>query len=359
MVVYTKTALSRYPRNTLRSPEGAAHRAGFIAGTDNGYNPLMPDTALELTRTPVNRPADFAAFWQGVQAELADVSVEWERLPGAGGETAAHRIDWLRFSSAGDTLVYGWLAVPKAPPTSARRGFLWLPGYSLGSPPPGPEALYPDTLTFGLNLHGGLPDTPYVHPSASGVDYITSGIESPQTYIYRGIVAHCLRALDVLAQQPEISPDRLMVGGMSQGGGLALVTAALSPHVRRCLADMPWLSALDLALSLLDRAKYQKTKAARYPDARGLIADYAEAHPDRAAQVYQTYRYFDPLSHAQDITCPTQVSAGGCDPSCKPPTIYAVFNELRCEKEMLYLPQTGHEIVPAMHEAHLRWVQGV
>jgi len=331
--------------------------------------------ALEETRAEAKRPPDFDAFWQGVRAELADVPLEWERLPGAGGETQTHRIDWLRFSSMDDVLVYGWLAVPKhlpasgaalatAPMTETRRGrgYLWLPGYSLGSPPPGPEALYPDTLTLGLNLHGNLPDTPYAHPSLSGADYITAGIESPQTYIYRRIVAHCLRALEVLAQQPEVAPDRLIVGGMSQGGGLALVTAALSPLPRLCLADMPWLGALDLALSLLDRAKYRRTKAARYPDARGLVADYAEAHPEQpeyADQVYRTYAYFDPLSHAAAVTCPTQVSAGGRDPSCKPPTIYAVYNELRCPKEMLYLPQTGHEIVPAMHEAHLKWVQRV
>jgi cephalosporin-C deacetylase len=336
----------------------------------------MSDTALEQTRAEVKRPADFDAFWQGVRAELADVPLEWERLPGAalatapitetrraGGETATHRIDWLRFSSLDDRLVYGWLAVPKDlpkdQPTPGSRGYLWLPGYSLGSPPPGPEALYPDTLTLGLNLHGNTPDAPYAHPSLSGADYITQGIESPQTYVYRAIVAHCLRALDVLARQTEVGPDRLMVGGMSQGGGLALVTAALSPQVRLCLADMPWLGALDLALSLLDRPKYKRMKTGRYPDARGLIADYAEAHPERAAQVYQTYRYFDPLSHAGSITCPTQVSAGGRDPSCKPPTVYALYNELRCEKEMLYLPQTGHEIVPAMHEAHLNWVQRV
>jgi len=318
----------------------------------------LPD-ALEQTRAEVQRPADFHAFWQGVRAELADVPLEWERLPGAGGETATHRIDWLRCSSLDDRLIYGWLAVPKHMPPSGGRGYLWLPGYSLGNPPPGPEALYPDTLTLGLNLHGSTPDAPYVHPSLSGADYITSGIESPQTYIYRRIVAHCLRALEVLARQPEVSPDRLLVGGMSQGGGLALVTAALSPLARLCLADMPWLGALDLALSLLDRAKYRRARAVRYPDARGLIADYAEAHPERAAQVTQTYRYFDPLSHAGDITCPTQVSAGGRDPSCKPPTVYAVYNELRCEKEMLYLPQTGHEIVPAMHEAHLKWVQRI
>ena len=307
----------------------------------------------------VKRPADFHAFWRGVKDELADIPLEWERLPGAGGETDAYVVDWLRFSSLGDVLVYGWLAVPKALPPGSHRGYLWLPGYSLGHPPPGPECLYPDTLTFGLNLHGNLPNEPYDHPSMVGADYITRGIDSPQTYVYRGIVAHCLRALEVLAAQPDVDPDRLMAGGMSQGGGLALVTSALAPAVKLCLADMPWLCALELALSLLDRAKYKRLHAARYPDARGLIADYAEAYPDRAAQVYETYAYFDPLSHAADVRCPTRMSAGGRDPSCKPPTIYAVYDELTCEKEMLYLPETGHEIVPAMRLAHGNWVQRV
>ena len=320
----------------------------------------MSMRALEETQAEVRRPADFAAFWAGVKAELDAVPADWERLPGAGGETATHTVDWLRFSSLADTLVYGWLAVPKRlPEPTGNRGYLWLPGYSLGNPPPGLESLYPDAVTFGLNLHGNLPDTPYKHPSLSGADYITAGIESPQTYIYRRIVGHCLRAVDVLAAQPEVSAARVLAGGMSQGGGLALVTSALAPMVKLCLADMPWLCALALALSLLDRSKYQKMGGSRYPDARGLIADYAEAHPESAAQIYQTYAYFDPLSHAEDLRCPTQMSAGERDPSCKPPTIYAVFNELRCEKEMLYLPTTGHDIVPAMHEAHGKWVQQV
>ncbi len=320
----------------------------------------MSTILLEQTRAEVKRPADFDEFWDGVKSELAQVPADWERLPGAGGETSTHTVDWVRFSSVDDTLVYGWLAVPKhLTLPSGSRGYLWLPGYSLGNPPPGPESLYPDTVTLGLNIHGNLPDTPYQHPSVSGSDYITQGIESPQTYLYRKVIGHCLRALDVLAQQPEVSAERLIAGGMSQGGGLALVTAALSPAVKLCLADMPWLCALELALSLLDRNKYKKNGLARYPDARGLIADYAEAHPELAAQICQTYAYFDPLSHASNVHCPTQVSAGGRDPSCKPPTIYAVYNELACEKEMLYLPTTGHDIVPAMHDAHLKWVQDV
>jgi cephalosporin-C deacetylase-like acetyl esterase len=217
-------------------------------------------------------------------------------------------VDWLRFPSLGDLHVYGWLAAPKRARQNGNAGFLWLPGYSYGNPPPGPESLYPNTITLGLNLHGNTPDTPYIHPSTLGGEYITQGIDSPDTYIYRAVIGHCLRALAVLA-------------------------------------------------ALVDRERYRNLPNFRIPDGRALIEDYANAHPERREQVYETYRYFDPLSHAADIGCPTQMSAGGRDPSCKPPTIYAVYNALTCEKEMLYLAHTGHEIVPAMHRMHAKWVE--
>ncbi len=316
-----------------------------------------PRETLEQLRSDPQRPADFALFWRRTREELARVPLEWERIADAQPAPDGWRIDWLRFLSWHDTVTYGWLAVPDgAAQMGDHAGFVWLPGYSHGNPPPGAESLYPGTATLGLNLHGNVPDTPYNHPTSERRDYITQGIESPETYVYRGIVCHILRALDVLAAQPEVHPDKLLIGGMSQGGGLALIASALAPQVKLCLADMPWLCDLDRALSLIDRARYARVPGLRIPDGRALIEDYADAHPALRAQIFQTYRYFDPLSHAQDIRCPTQVSAGGRDPSCRPPTIYSVFNALTCPKEMLYLPTVGHEIVPAQHDAHLKWV---
>ncbi len=316
-----------------------------------------PDIPLEKIRSEPKRPPDFVDFWGRMKEELAETPLEWERVPDAAWTTPDVIVDWVRFPSLGGLHVYGWLAVPKHAAPEDHVGYLWLPGYSYGNPPPGPESLYPNTVTLGLNLHGNTPDTPYIHPFTLGREYITQGIDSPETYIYREIVAHGLRALDVLAAQPEVDPARLAVGGMSQGGGLALVTAALAPQMRLCLADMPWLCDLDRALALIDRARYKKLANHRIPDGRALIEDYADAHPARRDQIYQTFRYFDPLSHAADILCPTQMSAGGRDPSCKPPTIYAVYNALTCEKEMLSLPTVGHEIVPAMHRTHAKWVE--
>lgn len=319
----------------------------------------MPYTIeeLESIHSDPKRPDDFDAYWANLKTECARVSTDWERRRYAPLSTPGQAVDIISFKTIDGSLVHGWYCAPAdVEGLRTANGFLWLPGYSRGNPKPAAESLYDDTATFGLNLHGNLPDTPYIHPFKNNDDYITDGIESPSTFIFRRFAANCLIALDVLAAQPEVDPDRLVVGGMSQGGALALIAAAVAQNVRLCLADMPWLCDIDRALSLVDLDKYRQTRDRRVPDARMLVAFYAEDHLELADQIYRTYRYFDPLSHADRIACPVQMSAGGRDPSCRPPTIYAVYNNIKAPKEMLYLPEAGHEIVPQMHAAHSDWM---
>jgi cephalosporin-C deacetylase len=317
---------------------------------------MTDEQELPQIRSEVKRPDDFDEFWNATLDELAETPVEWERRADWALSKPGKSVDRIEFRSIGGSTAYAWVA--SASKSSERRpGLLWLPGYSLGNQPPDHECLYDSAVTLGLNVHGNPPDTPYVHPSKTGSDYLLEGIRSPETYIFRTIVAHCIRAVDVLGRQADIDPDRLTVGGMSQGGGLALIVAALRSDVRLCFSDMPWLCDLDRALSLIDRERYRRLPNLRPPDGRYRIQEYAEAHPEIAEQVYRTYRYFDPLSHADRIGSPVQMTAGGRDPSCKPPTIYAVYNEIRAPKEMIYLPTIGHEIVPEMNASHAKWLQ--
>src|SRR3569833_380245 len=318
---------------------------------------LYTKAELEAIHSEPKRPADFDQYWTQLKAEVARVSTDWERRPYAPLSTPERAVDIISFKGIDGNLVHGWFAAPAdVEGMRIANGYLWLPGYSRGNPKPAEESIYEDTATFGLNIHGNLPDTPYVHPFKTGDDYITDGIDSPLTFIFRRIVANCFLALEVLAAQPEVEPDRLVVGGMSQGGALALITAAQCRQCRLCFADMPWLCDIDRALSLVDLDRYRQSRDRRVPDARMLVAFFAEEHPDDFDRIYQTYRYFDPLSHADRIECPVQMSAGGKDPSCRPPTNFSVYNNVQAPKEMLYLPEAGHEIVPRMHSAHAEWL---
>src|SRR5207244_9598836 len=64
---------------------------------------------------------------------------------------------------------------------------------------------------------------------------LTLGIESPETYVYRGIVADCLRAAEFLLARPEVDRSRVAV----QGDDLALLTAARRSDFAAVLASDP------------------------------------------------------------------------------------------------------------------------
>lgn len=288
----------------------------------------------------------FETYWRELKEELARVPDDWERIPrdqtvSVGEKT--WRIDWLRFSSLGDMLIWGWLAVPANHPAT-RAGFLWLPGYSYGTPPPDETNLVEGVVTLGINVHGNTPDAPYVNPAGSE-DYITEGIESETAYIYRKIACHCLRALDILADVSEVDSERVCVGGMSQGGALAIITAAQNRRAKLCFADMPFLCDIPLALTLSRSPAYTTLKR------------YLDEHPETAERAVATIALFDPIHHAPSVTVPTWMSAGGRDPASKPATVEAVYRQVAAQvKEYRYFERAGHVFLPEMAAKYTDWI---
>jgi len=57
---------------------------------------------------------------------------------------------------------------------------------------------------------------------------IARDVEDQERYVYRSIVIDCLLAIKVLSRLEKVDPVRLGVVGTSQGGALALITAALA-----------------------------------------------------------------------------------------------------------------------------------
>src|SRR5690606_32518206 len=85
---------------------------------------------------------------------------------------------------------------------------------------------YTDRLRYVVLtvMHRGqrLADSPY---AASYPGLLTEGIADENTYVYRGIVADCLRAAEFLAELPEVDRTRIAV----TGDDLAILTAARRP----------------------------------------------------------------------------------------------------------------------------------
>src|SRR5262249_18256470 len=97
-------------------------------------------------------------------------------------------------------------------------------------------------VSMALSARGQrLSDRPY---AARFPGIAIDGVEEPATYVYRGIIADTLRAIDFLLQRREVDARRVMV----VGGDTALLGAALRPRVAAVMAaDPAFYAARDLA----------------------------------------------------------------------------------------------------------------
>lgn len=156
-----------------------------------------------------------------------------------------------------------------------------------------------------------------------------------------------MKALDLLRARGELDPDRIAVVGVSEGGGLALLVAALRDDVRAVAADAPMLC--DFPLSV---------RSAAWPYTE--ISGYIQEEPSRRARVESTLAYFDVVNFAPDVKCPALLSVGFHDPVSLPAAVYACANAMPGPTEVQALPEAGHEGGgEEVWEYKLRWLAKV
>lgn len=287
-------------------------------------------------------PADYLDFWQRAVAEADSSPLDALREHRASDDTVSHSVERLSLQSSDSSLrLYGWYAVPhKAEPPF--DGLLWLPGYGLGGQVPVNEiTAHPELATLSINLHGLQPDDYREYAPSDG--YLTQGIESPDTYVFRRLVIDSIRALNALSEQPEANSGLLFVGGVSQGAGLALHLAAFAPKMQAVIADMPFMTYWEYLLGV---------PALRYPLKE--LNDYIGGDEKRRKAVLATLAYFETVNAAPHIQTPVQLSMGARDPSIRTPVVMSLYDALSCPKRMIVYEKHGHEFVPDEMPGYLR-----
>jgi cephalosporin-C deacetylase len=243
-----------------------------------------------MTETVTPRPADFDAYWAAVDDELAQIpaapALEALALPSDEFST----VYAVKLTSIGPYRIFGYLSIPKA--EGKFPGLLVAPGYgSVNHLPHLDDRQRYVTLVL---MHRGqrLADKPF---AASYPGLLTLGIDDPASFIYRGIVADCLRGAEFLMSRPEVDTGKVGI----IGGGLALMTAA-----RR-----PGFTAVQASGFLFHRLMEVRKRSDDYPIEE--INDYLRAYPDKADAIARTLSYFESSSHAPAITATTNFSIGG------------------------------------------------
>ncbi|MCQ8192625.1 acetylxylan esterase [Streptomyces rugosispiralis] len=300
----------------------------------------MPLPELLAYRPDPSEPEDFDAFWRRTLDEARAAAAPTRYEPYDSGLRTVEVFD-MTFSGFAGQPVRGWLLLPRH--TQGRlpcvvqyigyNGGRGLPHEYLTWSAAGYAHLVMDNRGQGSGgfAHAETSDPdPLGDPFTPG--YLTRGVASPETYYYRRLFTDAARAVDAAREHPRIDPERLVLHGGSQGGGIAIAAAGLSEDITAVTADVPFLCHFRRAVQITDGSPYKE------------IATYCRSHRLSEERVFSTLDYFDGVNLAARATAPVLFSAALMDPVCPPSTVFAAYHRWAGDdKEIKVWKFNGHE----------------
>lgn len=338
------------PVGTMRRPgfrdcrmEATLHGRTYRHHIKLGFSP-------ECLEPYVKDPEDFDGFWQGAMEEAArcPMQVETEYVEEYSNGKVDCYLVRLQCCREGQH-VYGYLTRPKA---EGKYPVVFSPpGAGIKPMNPMKTIFYAEQgcIRFDMEIHGIRPDLSaddYRAISAAfGTgenSYLVNGLDDRDAYYMKKVYLACVRAIDYLTTLPQWDGKNVIAQGGSQGGALALVTAALDKRVTACVANHPALS---------DMAGYKDGRAGGYPHL------FTKFQGMDTPEKLRTLEYYDVVNFARRITVPVYMTWGYNDNTCPPTTSYIVYNVLRCPKEAFITPVNEHWVSFDTRHDQLRWIK--
>ncbi len=330
----------------LKSPEsGGMYRMRLCLNLSAYDDTTLYSFGYDLVnlKTPYHKPPDFDVFWANTMAELAKVDPEYKVSISdeyTNDDYMVYRVDMMSYQNIP---IYGWLSVPR---TKGR--FPVIVGYGAYL-----RTIYPEFFNnyacFMLNARGADPTMMHlINPEKR--ELFVVGIESKETYVYRGMYMDCIRAMDFVtshAAEFNFDLDRVGVYGGSQGGTLSLVTAALlKRRINTVSADSPVYCDL---YSTLEIIADESNPCYILRDIQNL----PQTDPAFSREnILNTLSYFEVQNFMPSITCSVLIGTGLMDMIAPPSTVIGAFNKLtpkvRAQSEIYTYPSLTHE-VPEKH----------
>ncbi|MDB5262699.1 MAG: acetylxylan esterase, partial [Adhaeribacter sp.] len=265
-----------------------------------GFNPLAIQPTVKL-------PADFNQFWEKGKADLATLPLDARLtlLP----ERCTEKVNVYHVNVQGfnKSRIYGILSMPKK--EGKYPALLLVPGAGIRPYAGDVGKAEKGVITFQIGIHGipvNLPQDVYDNLSAGSLSgYPAFNLENKDRYYYKRVYLNCVRAVDFLESLPQADKNLLSVMGGSQGGALAVVTAALDNRIK-------WLVAFYPALA--DMTGYLHGRAGGWPHLFAESNNGIHQTPEKI----NTIGYYDVANFAQLVKVPGFYSWGYNDETCPP-----------------------------------------
>jgi cephalosporin-C deacetylase len=288
----------------------------------------------EKVTSQLHKPKDFDAFWKQSKVQLAQVPANYRVLERKDLSTQYKKVYSVEMHSFGDLVIRGWLVVPTD--GSKFPVHYSVPGYVVSLQP---NMDNDDFIAFDLNVRGNGNSKDVINIGTD--NYSVVNIENKEKYIYRGVYMDCLRGLDFLYAHSNLGIDtsKIFVEGGSQGGSLALITAALDKRVKLLTMQVPLYA--DIHDNFAISASYEQQV---FPFK--VFRKYQSQHAGFSwEKFYSTFDYYDPQNFAPMVKCPVLMGIGLLDQFCPPRCSMALYNHISStNKEFVCVPNSTHEV---------------
>lgn len=267
-------------------------------------------------------PADFDAFWEAAKAELDSIPLD-EKLTFYNEDeySTTYRVN---LANINNRRVYGYISIPKT--EGPFPAMLVLPPYGTGANLVTPKSFICRDLgaiALSISIHNIEPDQR--DPDA----YQPNIIADPTQNYYRQAITGAIQAINYLSARSDFNGN-LAVSGVSQGAGLAVMTAGVDDRVKL------------LIYSGVTHAQHQGFDYQQVSGFPYYLYQTRFASAERQADIRSAVSYYEAIYFARRFTGEAVATIGYLDQVTHPATQFAVFNNLPGKKTLIHDTKIDH-----------------
>lgn len=292
-----------------------------------------------------DKPADFDAFWVKAKKEVEMLGTDCELVPADFTSSVADCYD-LFFTGVHQSRIYAQLLLPKTSQQKFPVIFQFHGYHSDVGDWSDKLALVAEgyaIVAMSVRGQGGKSEDHLQTNGGTLKGHLIRGIEDgAENLFYRAVFQDVYQLTQVVSQLSFVDSSQMISYGVSQGGALALVCAALCPTIKRVFVQYPFLSDYRTAYSL-DVTQSAYEELAYYFRFRDPLHENEE-------KVFVTLDYVDIQYMADWIKADIVWAMGLEDRVCHPKTQFAVYNHIQVPKKLYFYPEYGHEYLPKFND---------
>lgn len=292
------------------------------------------------------KPEDFDLYWDNALKEMQALPISYH-LEEIYFPSKVARAYHLTFIGVGGAKVHCQLHTPKETEGKLYKGMLQFHGYHTDSgdfsDKVGLVAEGFTVLSMDARGQGGPSEDNTKTSGGVMKGLIIRGVEEgKENLYYRRVFIDTAHAARILMSFPYVDRTDIYAQGASQGGGLTIACAALVPEVKKVLAVYPFLSDYRKAYELgAETSAFEELP---------YYFRFRDPLHKKEVEFFETLEYIDLQHLAPRIQAEVLWAVGMKDEVVPPVTQFATFNKIRSKKELLILPEYGHEYLPKISD---------